>query len=69
MHKKFENFGRNAQNLKIFWKRAGEQMTRLSPAYLAAPQATFGHSQGGSLTNPMPITAFYLFQPEGHWEP
>ena len=26
--------------------------------YLAAPRPTLGHSQGGSLTNPMLITAF-----------
>ena len=36
--------------------------------YLAFPQTTSGHSQGVSLTNPMLITAFYLFQPKGHRE-
>ena len=28
-----------------------------------------GQSQGDSLTNPMLITAFYHFEPEGHREP
>ena len=37
--------------------------------YLAAPQPTLGHSQGDSLPNPMLITAFYLFWPEGYREP
>ena len=40
-----------------------------STAILAAPQPTLGHSQGDSLTNPMLITAFELFRPEGHREP
>ena len=31
--------------------------------------ATLGHSQGDSLTKPMLITAFQLFQPEGRREP
>lgn len=35
----------------------------------ACPTATLGHSQGDSITNPVLITAFELFQPEGHWEP
>ena len=34
--------------------------------YLPAPWPTSGHSQGGSLTNPMLITTLYLFRPEGH---
>ena len=37
--------------------------------YLAVPRQIFGHSQGGSCTNPMLITVFYLCRPEGHWEP
>ena len=37
--------------------------------YLAAPWPTLGHSQGDSLTKPMLITAFELFQVEGYWEP
>ena len=37
--------------------------------YFAAPRSPLGHSQGDSLTNPMIITAFAQFQPEGHWEP
>ena len=37
--------------------------------YLAAPRPTLGNPQDGSLTNPMLITACYLFQPKGHWEP
>ena len=36
--------------------------------YLAAPWPTLGHSQGDSLTDPMLIIAFCLFQPEGDWE-
>ena len=34
--------------------------------YLAAPRSTLGHSQEGSLTNLMLITAFKLFQAKGH---
>ena len=37
--------------------------------YLAAPQPTLGHCQGGSVINPMFITTLYLFRPEAHWEP
>ena len=36
---------------------------------LAVPWPTLGHSQGGTLTNPMLITAFVQVQPEGHQEP
>ena len=37
--------------------------------YLAVPRPTLGHSQGGSLTNPMLITAFVQVRPKSHWEP
>ena len=37
--------------------------------YLAVPGRTLGHSRGDSLTNPMLITAFVQFRPEGHREP
>ena len=37
--------------------------------YLAAPLPTLGHSQGDSLTKPMFITAFELFQPKGYQKP
>ena len=40
-----------------------------SNCYLAATWPTFGPSQMDSLTKPMLITAFELFQPEGYWEP
>ena len=36
---------------------------------MVAPQPTLGNSQKDSLTNPMLIMAFYLFQLEGHHEP
>ena len=31
--------------------------------YLAAPRPTLGHYRGDSLTHPMLITAFYIFDP------
>ena len=31
---------------------------------LATPRATWGHYRGGSLTHPMLITAFYIFEAE-----
>ena len=37
--------------------------------YLAVRRPTLGHSQGGSLTNPMLITAFVQVRTKGHWEP
>ena len=37
--------------------------------YLAARRPTLGHSQGGSLTNPILITVSVHIQPEGHQEP
>ena len=37
--------------------------------YLAAPRPTLGHYRGGSLTQPMLITAFLLFWTEDHREP
>ena len=37
--------------------------------FLAASRPTLDHSQGESLTNPILITAFELFRPEGHREP
>ena len=36
---------------------------------LVSPGLTLGHSQGNSLTNPMLVTAFQLFSPEGHRKP
>ena len=37
---------------------------------MAVQQPTLGNCQGGSLTKPMSITAFwFLIRPEGHWEP
>ena len=35
----------------------------------SAPLPTLGDYQGDNLTHLMLITAFYLIQPEGHWEP
>ena len=32
--------------------------------YLAAPRPTSGHYRGDSLTDPMLITAFYIFDPK-----
>ena len=32
--------------------------------YLAAPRPTLGHYRGDSLTHPMLITAFYIFDPK-----
>ena len=32
--------------------------------YLAAPRPTLGHYRGESLTHPMLITAFYIFDPK-----
>ena len=37
--------------------------------YLVVPPPTLGHSQGGSLTNPMLITVFIHIRPKGHREP
>ena len=37
--------------------------------YFAAPRPTLGHSQGDSLTDPVLITAFWLFRSEFHREP
>ena len=38
-------------------------------SYLAVLKQTLGHWQGGSLTHPILITAYYLIQPECHREP
>ena len=55
----------------IFW---GEVFSKslcflcfLSTSWLP-PLLPLGHCQEGSLTNPMLITAFYLFRPEGYRE-
>ena len=32
--------------------------------YLADPRPTLGHYQGDSLTHPMLITAYYIFNPK-----
>ena len=37
--------------------------------YLAVPWPTLGHCRGDSLTNPILITAFSTFRPEGYQEP
>ena len=37
--------------------------------YLVVTRPMLGHSQKGSLTNPMLITAFEQVRPEGHREP
>ena len=37
--------------------------------YLAVPLPTLGHSWGDSLINPMLITAFAQFRPEGYRDP
>ena len=36
--------------------------------HLDAPRPTLGHSCWESLTNPMLITVYVKFRPEGHWE-
>ena len=35
----------------------------------AVPWPTLGHSLRDNLINPMVITAFVQFRPEGHWDP
>ena len=42
---------------------------RFGNCYLAAPQPTLGHCQGGSLTYPMLITCVLHIRPKGHQEP
>ena len=49
------------------------EMSRFSTTFFyplfGCPAANFGPLLGGSLTDPMFITAFYLILPEGHREP
>ena len=53
-------------SLEITWGLQQYDSELKKTCYLPTPQLTLGHSQGGSLTNPMLITALELFWPECH---
>ena len=51
------------------WYSKDEEMDDLFNCCLTAPQPTLGHCQGGSLTHPMLITAFFHIWLKSHQEP
>ena len=53
--------------LYLLWDKPPELFS--FHCYLAAPQSTFSHYQGHSLSHSMLITAFAHIQPKGHQKP